>query len=256
MTWSSRRRSSRAIADAIRVAVEPYASWWSTVPPDRTGDRSNRRPRSSRRKTRRRVFEQVLRRFIGVFARREHPPGSVPPMTAMAGRRYLDLVQHLCSSKRRVSVSGRSLPHNDGSGPEHPLMRRLDALRKAGAPVSEIKLAPLALSDVSLLVADTLHDEPSRSAGRARARQDGGPSVLHDPVLYRARGPTASCFRSRPQRWAWDLSRIGRAASPTTSGADDREDHPAARVSCREAMQIMACLGTPRARRCWPLRWT
>ena len=41
----------------------------------------------------------------------------------------------------------------------HPLMRTLAAIRKAGARMQEIVLAPLGLDDVGRLVADALHCE-------------------------------------------------------------------------------------------------
>ena len=37
----------------------------------------------------------------------------------------------------------------------HPLMRKLDAIRKAGAKVQEIALAPLSLEDMTQLVANS-----------------------------------------------------------------------------------------------------
>ena len=41
--------------------------------------------------------------------------------------------------------------------PAHPLVRKLEAIRLAGAPVHEIKLSPLNPRDLLQLVADSLH---------------------------------------------------------------------------------------------------
>ena len=46
----------------------------------------------------------------------------------------------------------------------HPLTRKLDAIRQAGALVQEIRLAPLAREDMGQLMADALRCEPARSA--------------------------------------------------------------------------------------------
>ena len=50
----------------------------------------------------------------------------------------------------------------------HPLMRKLEAMRQAGATIQEIVLAPLTREDLAQLIADSLHCEPERvsSAGR------------------------------------------------------------------------------------------
>ena len=44
----------------------------------------------------------------------------------------------------------------------HPLMRKLEAIRQAGARVQEIILAPLTCEDLGRLIADSLHCEPER----------------------------------------------------------------------------------------------
>jgi predicted ATPase len=50
----------------------------------------------------------------------------------------------------------------------HPLMRKLDAIRKAGARVQEIILAPLAREDLGRLIADSLRCEPERATPLAQ----------------------------------------------------------------------------------------
>jgi predicted ATPase len=45
----------------------------------------------------------------------------------------------------------------------HPLMRSLDAIGKAGVPIRELVLAPLALDDVGRLTAEALHCERSHA---------------------------------------------------------------------------------------------
>ena len=90
-------------------------------------------------------------------------------------------------------------------------MRKLEAIRKAGASVQEIVLAPLGLGDVGRLIADALHCERDarRAAGAAGAREDGRQSVLRHPVPHRARrGEACSPSIMVQARWSWDLERI------------------------------------------------
>ena len=48
-------------------------------------------------------------------------------------------------------------------GPTHPLLRTLEAMRNAEAPVQEIVLAPLRIDDVGRFIADALHCEPQHA---------------------------------------------------------------------------------------------
>src|SRR5258706_13328347 len=45
----------------------------------------------------------------------------------------------------------------------HPLTRKLEAIRQAGAIVKEIIVAPLAREDLGRLIPDPLHPEPERT---------------------------------------------------------------------------------------------
>jgi predicted ATPase len=50
----------------------------------------------------------------------------------------------------------------------HPLMRKLEAVRSAGATVHEIRLAPLDQEYVTKFVVDALHTEAQRAAPLAQ----------------------------------------------------------------------------------------
>jgi predicted ATPase len=52
--------------------------------------------------------------------------------------------------------------------PSHPLMRKLEVMRQAGAILQNIVLAPLARDDLGRLVADSLHCEPECAAPLAQ----------------------------------------------------------------------------------------
>ncbi len=56
--------------------------------------------------------------------------------------------------------------------PTHPLMRKLEAMRQAGAIVHHIVLAPLAREDLRQLVADSLHCEPEHAEPLAKLIHD------------------------------------------------------------------------------------
>ena len=113
-------------------------------------------------------FQMVFRRFLGVFARKEHPLALFLDDLQWLDAATLDLLEHLVthSEVRHLLLVG-AYRDNEVS-PSHPLLRTLDAIRKAGAFVQEINLAPLAREDLGRLIADTLSCEPGRAAPLAR----------------------------------------------------------------------------------------
>src|SRR6267142_2793933 len=106
-----------------------------------------------------RRFQTVFRRFLAVFARTEHPLALFLDDLQWLDTATLDLLEHLIthSEVRHLLLVG-AYRDNEVS-PSHPLLRTLEAIRKAGAKVHEIVLAPLGLDDVGQFVADALHCE-------------------------------------------------------------------------------------------------
>src|SRR5438093_825616 len=95
-----------------------------------------------------RRFQLVFRRFIGVFARPEHPLALFLDDLQWLAAATLDLLEDLLthSEVRHLLLVGAY--RNNEVSPSHPLMRTLEAIRTAGARVHEIVLAPLGLGDV------------------------------------------------------------------------------------------------------------
>jgi predicted ATPase len=155
-------------------------------------------------------FQLVFRRFIGVFARPERPLALFIDDLQWLDAATLDLVEDLLTQEdvRYLLLIG-AYRDNEVS-PAHPLMQKLDAIRKAGAKVQEIHLAPLGLEDLTRLGVDSLHCEPERAAPLAQlvhAKTAGNPffaiqflSALGEEGLV--------AFDHGEGRWTWDLSRI------------------------------------------------
>ena len=89
-----------------------------------------------------RRFQLVFRRFIGVFARPEHPLALFLDDLQWLDSATLDLIEDLLtqSDVQHLMLIGAYRDNEVNSS--HPLMRKLDAIRKAGAPVQEIVLRP------------------------------------------------------------------------------------------------------------------
>ena len=157
-----------------------------------------------------RRFQLVFRRFIGVFARPEHPLALFLDDLQWLDAATLDLLEDLLTRDdlRHLFLIG-AYRDNEVSA-THPLMRKLDAIRQAGAAVEDIVLTPLGEDDLRQLLADSLRCEPVRAAPLGELiheKTTGNPffaiqfiSALADEGLL--------SFGYGEGRWVWDLNRI------------------------------------------------
>ena len=190
-------------------------------------------------------LQLVFRRFLGVFARPEHPLALFLDDLQWLDAATLDLLADLLTQAdvQRLLLIGAYRDNEVNSA--HPLMRKLDAIRKAGAFVQEISLAPLAREDLGRLIADTLSCTPPVAAPLARLVHDktgGNPffaiqfiSALAEEGLLR--------FDHDAARWRWELDRLH--AKGYTDNVVDLMVGKLTRlpVETQAALQQLACLG-------------
>ena len=116
-----------------------------------------------------RRFQLVFRRFIGVFARPEHPLALFLDDLQWLDAATLDLLEDLLTRPDVQHLMLIGAYRDNEVDAAHPLMRKLEAIRKAGRERSqEITLAPLAREDLEQLIADALRCEPERAAPLAQ----------------------------------------------------------------------------------------
>jgi len=113
-------------------------------------------------------FQMVFRRFLGVFARKEHPLALILDDLQWLDAATLDLLEHLVTQSEQQHLLLVGAYRDNEVNPSHPLLRTLDAIRKAGATVQEIGLAPLTREDMGRLIADTLGCTPGDAAPLAQ----------------------------------------------------------------------------------------
>ena len=154
-------------------------------------------------------FQLMFRRFISVFTR-EHPLAVFFDDLQWLDAATLDLMEDLLTRPDMGHLMLIGAYRDNEVNPSHPLMRKLEAIRQAGAIVQDIVLAPLAHEDLRQLVADSLHCEPEQAESLAQLIHDktaGNPffaiqffSALAEEDLL--------TFVHGERRWSWDLSRI------------------------------------------------
>ena len=190
-------------------------------------------------------FQLVFRRFIGVFARREHPLALFLDDLQWLDSATLDLLEDLFSRPdiRHLLLIGAYRDNEVSSS--HPLMRKLEEMRQAGAVVHEIVLSPLSCEDLGRLIADSLHCEPIRLAPLARLvhqRTAGNPFFATQFITALAEEELLR-FDHASRSWVWDVSRIG--SKGYTDNVVDLMLGKLNRlpVETQKALKAFACLG-------------
>jgi PAS domain S-box-containing protein len=190
-------------------------------------------------------FQLVFRRFLGVFARPEHPLALFIDDLQWLDSATLDLIEHvvLHPEVRHLLLIGAF--RDNEVGPAHPLARMLARLREVGGRIREILLTPLMINDVERLIGDALRIDRARVrplADLVFEKTAGNPffaiqflSALADEALL--------TFDPDKAAWGWDLPRI-RAKGFTENVADLM----AAKLSrlpptTRKVLGQLACLG-------------
>ncbi|MDA7965162.1 AAA family ATPase [Ruegeria sp.] len=132
----------------------------------------------------------------------------------------------------------------------HPMMRALDAVREAEGRVSSLSLAPLGLSDIANLLADTLHAEVAQLIELAQLvvqKTQGNPFFarqflmdLHHEKLIRQQIERPD----EPATWTWDIKAI-RAAQITDNVVDLLlEKMRRLKQDTQTVLRIAACIGS------------
>src|SRR6266536_1510952 len=193
----------------------------------------------------RRRFQLVFRRFIGVFARPDHPLALFLDDLQWLDAATLDLLEDLLTAPGVPHLMLIGAYRDNEVDAAHPLRQKLEAIRNAGADVHEIALAPLACEDVRQLVADALHCEPEDADQLARLVHEktaGNPFFTNQFVSSLAEEGMLS-FDHDAARWSWDLGRI--QAKGYTDNLVDLMVGKLTRLTAetQKALQQLACLG-------------
>ncbi|MDB5041046.1 MAG: domain S-box-containing protein [Candidatus Eremiobacteraeota bacterium] len=192
-----------------------------------------------------RRFQMVFRRFLGVFAREDHPLALFLDDLQWLDAATLDLLESVIGDSEVSHLLLVGAYRDNEVGPAHPLLHTLEAIRAAGARVHEIVLAPLRLGDTERLIADALHCEAERArplAELVQKKTGGNPFFAIQFVTALAEEGLLG-FDSAALAWQWDLARI-RSKNYT----DNVVELMAAKLkrfstTTQEALKWLACLG-------------
>jgi PAS domain S-box-containing protein len=190
-------------------------------------------------------FQMVFRRFLGVFARKEHPLALFLDDLQWLDTATLHLVEHLVTHSEVRCLLLVGAYRTNEVGPAHLLVRTLEAIGKAGARVQEIVLAPLGLDEVGRLVADALQCEPERAQPLAQLvhEKTGGSPFFAIQFFTALAEEGLLAFDPVASAWAWDMNRI--RAKNYTDNVVELMAGKLKRFSTatQKALKQLACLG-------------
>src|SRR6516164_7297233 len=189
-------------------------------------------------------FQLVCRRFIGAFARPNHPLTLFLDDLQWLDAPTLDLLEDLLRPGLKHLMLIGTYRDNEVAA-AHPLMTKLEAIKAAGGKVVEITLSPLAQEHLGQLVADTLRCELERAAPLAKLVhvKTGGNPFFAIQFLSSLAEEELLTFDHDGARWSWDIDRIH-----AKGYIDNVADLMVGKITrlpteTQNALQQLACLG-------------
>lgn len=190
-------------------------------------------------------FHRVVRRFIAVFARPEHPLALFLDDLQWLDAATLDLIESLLTEPdvRHLLLIGAFRSNEVDAS--HRLTRRFMAIRESGARVSEIVLGPLAGEQLRQLIADGLrcHLETAVALAQLVQEKTGGNPFFSIQFLNALAEEGLLVFDHAGARWSWEIDRIH--AKGYTDNVADLMVGKLNRLplGTQNALKQLACLG-------------
>ncbi|HEV2611771.1 MAG TPA: AAA family ATPase [Noviherbaspirillum sp.] len=155
-------------------------------------------------------FQLVFRRFLGVFARQEHPLVLFLDDLQWADAGTLAVLADLVTHPDMHSLLLIGAYRDNEVGDSPPLRQRLEAIRQAGGRLQRIVLASLSLDELAQLVAESMHCRPDEAQPLAQLLLDktGGNPFFTKQFLATLADEKLLSFDDRAGTWRWNMSRI------------------------------------------------
>ncbi|MDI3561782.1 ATP-binding sensor histidine kinase [Bradyrhizobium sp. Arg816] len=243
---SQNEEDLREWQDALREALGPYGLLLVDLVPELRhviGEQPpvpELPPREAQRR-----FQIVFRRFISVFARPEHPLALFLDDMQWLDVATLDLLEDLLTHNELQHLLLIGAYRDNEVNATHPLVRKLEAIRRAGAAVQDIVLTPLSRDDLGKLLVDSLHCQVERAAPLAdliHEKTTGNPFFANQFISTLADDRLLT-FDYGARRWVWDLLRI--RAKGFTDNIVELMVEKLKRLppETRKVLQQFACMG-------------
>jgi PAS domain S-box-containing protein len=158
-----------------------------------------------------RRFQGVFQKFIGVFARPDHPLALFLDDLQWLDAATLDLIEYVLtrSDLQHLLIIGAYRENEVAAA--HPLVPKLQAMRTTGK-VQDIKLGPLTTESLAELLGDSLHcnaEQVNPLAALVHAKTGGNPFFVIQ-FLHALSDESLLVFDHEQGRWSWDIGGINK----------------------------------------------
>lgn len=190
-------------------------------------------------------FIMCVQRFIGVFARREHPLVIFLDDLQWADAPSLNLIRTLMAASLPHTLLIIGAYRDNEVSPGHPLTLAVSSMQESGIAIHNVTLTPLVFADLRQLVADTLRRQPDEVEELSRLIEEktGGNPFFVSQMLKDLHARALFRLDSESGGWFWDMADIR-----TIGLTDNVVDLMASRISrmkqqTRQVLQLAACIG-------------
>ncbi|WP_437587391.1 AAA family ATPase [Sorangium sp. So ce1000] len=188
----------------------------------------------------------TVQRFVAATAQKEHPVVLFLDDLQWADAASLELVERLVTYTATAHLLLLGAYRDNEVGPAHPLQRMLAEVKKRGAAVADIVLAPLSAADVGALVAEAVHASAEHAEPLARLvyEKTGGNPFFVLQFLIALHQEGLIVLDAEAGAWRWDITAI--RDKGFTDNVVELMTGKLKRLSlpALEALKLAACLGS------------
>ncbi|MBR8833483.1 MAG: AAA family ATPase [Stigonema ocellatum SAG 48.90 = DSM 106950] len=155
-------------------------------------------------------FNLTFQSFVQVFCSKQHPLVIFLDDLQWADSSTLKLIELMLLDEQTQSLFLIGAYRDNEANSTHPLVLTLERLRKQGAVLQEIVLAPLTLEPLSQLIAETLHRDAESVCALAQLvlrKTEGNPFFVSEflSMLY---SESLLSFDGSHLSWRWNIAQI------------------------------------------------
>jgi PAS domain S-box-containing protein len=190
--------------------------------------------------------QMVLRKFVAVFARPEHPLVLFLDDLQWLDAATLQLVRDLITQTDLQHLLLVGAYRDRELSTSHPLMSILEEIRRTGANAQQISLKPLLLEEVTNLLADSVFCDLERAQPLAQLiyEKTGGNPFFTTQFVTALSEDKLVVFEPSAKTWRWNLDQI-RARGFGTNIVDFLiEKLTRLSEKAQSALRALACLGS------------
>lgn len=188
---------------------------------------------------------RIFQSFVRVFCAKEHPLVIFLDDLQWIDSATLKLIELMLLDEQAQSLFLIGAYRGNEVNSAHPLALSLEGLRKQGAVLQEIVLAPLTLDPLSQLLAETLHQDTATVRSLAElvlCKTEGNPFFVNE-FLRSLYSENLLNFDVEQRSWQWDITQI--EAQNITDNVVDLLLNKLKKLpeDTQQILQLAACIG-------------